>query len=115
MGKKKFDIKGDLLGGGFLTRKQLAGQWVFIVYIYFLIFLYITYNQAVIGTQNTSSHNLRELKNLKADYTSKEAKLQAKSSRGEIKLRLKECGSTLQDPKVSAFRVKKYDSVKDGF
>jgi hypothetical protein len=62
MAKKKFDIKNNLLGGAFLTRSQMAGQWVFILYIFGLIFLYITLNLAVINTQKASSRNLRELK-----------------------------------------------------
>lgn len=115
MAKRRFDIKNDLLGGQFLTRRQLAGQWVFILYIFVLIFLYITLNLAVINTQKASSRNARELKNLKADYTSKEAKLQAQSSRSEIKLRLQQSGSTLKDPTEPAFRVKKYDSTNEGF
>ena len=110
MAKKKFDIKNNLLGGAFLTRSQMAGQWVFILYIFGLIFLYITLNLAVINTQKASSRNLRELKNLKADYTSKEAKLQAQSSRSEIILRLQQSGSSLKDPTEPAKRVKKYVS-----
>lgn len=112
MAKKRFDIKGNLLGGAFLTRSLRSGQWVFILYIFLLIFLYITINLAVINTQKASSRNLRELKNLKADYTSKEAKLQAQSSRGEIILKLKESGSTLKDPADPAFRVKEFKSGK---
>ena len=114
MAKKRFDIKNNILGGAFLTRSQMAGQWMFILYIFLLIFLYITLNLAVINTQKASSHNLKELKNLKADYTSKEAKLQAQSSRGEILLRLKESGSTLKDPSEPARRVKKYSSQAKG-
>lgn len=108
MAKRKFDIKGDILGGQFLTRNRMAGQWVFILYIFLLIFLYITLNQAVLNTKKASNRNLRDLKNLKADYTSKEAKLQAQSSRSEIILKLKASGSTLKDPTEPAFRVKKY-------
>ena len=111
MAKKKFDIKNNLLGGAFLTRSQMAGQWVFILYIFGLIFLYITLNLAVINTQKASSRNQRELKNRKADYTSKEAKLQAQSSRSEIILRLQQSGSSLKDPSEPAKRVKKYDSA----
>ena len=110
MAKKRFDIKNNILGGAFLTRNQMAGQWMFILYIFLLIFLYITLNLAVISTQKASSHNLKELKNLKADYTSKEAKLQAQSSRSEIIIRLEQSGSSLKDPTEPAFRVKKYDS-----
>ena len=111
MAKKRFDIKNNILGGAFLTRSQMAGQWVFILYIFGLIFLYITLNLAVINTQKASSRNQRELKNLKADYTSKEAKLQAQSSRSEIILRLQQSGSSLKDPSEPAKRVKKYDSA----
>ena len=109
----KFNIRRDLLGGQFLSSKQLAGQWVFIIYIFFLIFLYITINLAVIKTHKDTSRVQRELKNLKADYTSKEAKLQAQSSRGQIKLRLQESGSTLKDPTSPAYRVKRMESKED--
>ena len=108
MAKKKFDIKNNLLGGAFLTRSQMAGQWVFILYIFGLIFLYITLNLAVINTQKASSRNQRELKNLKADYTSKEAKLQAQSSREQIRARLIKSNSQVKEPVEPAFRVKEF-------
>ncbi|MCI1720290.1 MAG: hypothetical protein LKM37_04645 [Bacteroidales bacterium] len=101
-----FNIRRDVLGGQFLSKKKMAGQWLFILYIFFLILLYITINLGIESTQLAQSKNQRELKNLKADYTSKAAKLQYQSKRGEIEQRLLDGGSTLKSPDKPAYRIK---------
>lgn len=104
--KKGFSITGDILGGQFLIRQKMTSQWLFILYIFFLILLYITINLGVEKTQLTQRRNQRELKNLKADYTSKAAKLQYQSKRGEIEEKLIRLGSALQKPEHPARLVK---------
>ncbi len=103
---KGFSITGDILGGQFLSRQKITAQWLFILYIFLLILLYITINLGVEKTQLTQRRNQRELKNLKADYTSKAAKLQYQSKRGEVEQRLITLGSALQKPEHPARLVK---------
>lgn len=107
MAKRGFKVKRDLLGGGWLS-SEMAGQWPFILYIFMLILLYITINLGVANTQKIKGRNERELKNLKADYTSKEAKLQAQSSREQIRARLIKSNSQVKEPVEPAFRVKEF-------
>lgn len=102
----KFSIRNDLLGGQFLSKSKMAGQWLFILYLFLLILLYITINLGVQRTQLAQSKNLRDLKNLKADYTSKAAKLQNQSSREQIKTKLLMNGSTLKSPVHPAYIIK---------
>ncbi|MGM9773654.1 MAG: FtsL-like putative cell division protein [Candidatus Egerieousia sp.] len=103
----KFSIKSDLLGGQFLSKDKVSRQWGFILYIFLLILLYITINLGVQKTQLAQSKNLRDLKNLKADYTSKAAKLQNQSSREQIRTKLIENGSTLKNPTHPAHVIEK--------
>lgn len=104
---KGFSITGDILGGQFLTRQNMTSQWFFILYVFALVLLYITINLGVEKTQLTQRRNQRELKNLKADYTSKAAKLQYQSKRGEIELKLIDQGSVLKKPLHPAKLVNK--------
>lgn len=102
----RFSVRNDLLGGQFLSKSKMTGQWLFILYLFLLILLYITINLGVQKTQLAQSKNLRDLKNLKADYTSKAAKLQNQSSREQIKTKLQENGSTLKSPVHPAYIIK---------
>ena len=63
-------------------------------------------NLSVENTQLTMRRNQRELKNLKADYTAKAARLQYLSKRNEVEIRLQEHGSLLQKPVDPAKAVK---------
>ncbi len=103
----KFSIKSDLLGGQFLSQDKVSRQWGFILYVFLLVLLYITINLGVQKTQLAQSKNLRDLKNLKADYTSKAARLQNQSSREQIRARLIENGSTLKSPAHPAYLIEK--------
>ncbi len=94
----KFNFTSDVFGGQFLSRMRMTGQWMFILYLFVLVIIYISINLGVARTQLTQRRNQRELKNLKADYTSKMAKLQYSSKQGEIELRLKDMGSKVQKP-----------------
>jgi len=93
-----FNFTSDIFGGQFLSRMRMTGLWMFILYLFILVIIYISINLGVARTQLTQRRNQRELKNLKADYTSKTAKLQYSSKQGEIEIKLKELGSNVQKP-----------------
>ena len=93
-----FDFMTSIFSGHFLSKMKMTGQWFFILYVFFLIILYISINLGVAKTQLTQRRNQRELKNLKADYTSKTAKLQYSSKQGEIEAKLKVIGSKVGKP-----------------
>lgn len=97
-----FNFTSDVFGGQFLSRMRMTGQWMFILYLFVLIIVYISINLGVADTKLVQRQNQRELKNLKADYTSKMAKLQNQSKQGEIELRLAATGSKVQKPKHPA-------------
>lgn len=97
------------MGGQFLSKKQVTGQLIFVGFIFLLGIGYITLNLQVQHTQTLKSRNEAELKNLRADYTSKAAKLQNRSSREQIKVLLEQNGSTLKTPEHPAYRVKKVE------
>jgi hypothetical protein len=99
--RKKFELN-DILGGQILTKSGIISQWGFVLYIFFLITIYISINMGVERTQIIHTKNKQELTNLKADYTSKTAKLQYISKRGEINSRLEKLGSKVKDPTVPA-------------
>lgn len=94
----------DILGGGWL-KKGIAAQWPFILYVFFLLIVYISINLGVEKTQVTRRRNQHELKNLKADYTGKAARLQDQSKRGEIEIKLIRQGSSLHKPSKPARRI----------
>ena len=93
-----FNFASDVFGGQFLSRARMTGQWVFIIYLFLLSLIYISINLGVARTQLTQRRNQRILKNLKADYTSKTAKLQYSSKQGEIEIKLKTAGSKVEKP-----------------
>ena len=97
-----FNFTSDVFGGQFLSKMRMTGQWIFILYLFFLIILYISINLGVAKTHLTQRRNQRELKNLKADYTSKTARLQYSSKQGEIEIKLKALGSKVEKPEKPA-------------
>ena len=98
----KFSIIRDFFGGQFLNNSKITSQWPFILYVFLLIMIYISINMGVERTQIKQLRNQRELINLKAEYTGKQAKLQYMSKRGEISTRLEEIGSTVKNPEYPA-------------
>ncbi len=103
--KRKFNFASDILGGQILSRLKTVDQY-FIIYLFVLVIGFISINLAVEKTQMTMRRNQRELKNLKADYTAKAARLQYLSKRNEVEERLKQHNSTLQKPVTPAKAVK---------
>ena len=102
---RKFNFASDILGGRILDRLKTVGQY-FIIYLFGLVLAFITLNLSVEKTQMTMRRNQRELKNLKADYTAKAARLQYLSKRNEVEARLKQHNSNLEKPVHPAKAVK---------
>ena len=102
---RKFNFASDILGGRILDRLKTVGQY-FIIYLFGLVLAFITLNLSVEKTQMTMRRNQRELKNLKADYTAKAARLQYLSKRDEVEDRLEKLNSSLQKPVNPAKAVK---------
>ena len=103
--KRKFNFASDILGGQILSRLKTVDQY-FIIYLFVLTIAFISINLGVEKTQMTMRRNQRELKNLKADYTAKAARLQYLSKRNEVEQRLKEHNSSLHKPITPAKAVK---------
>lgn len=106
MEEKKRVSFSSILGGQFLLNLGATRHWLFALYLFVLIILYITLNLKVADTDIQIRRNQTELKNLKADYTSKSAKLQYQSRQGEIERRLEVTGSKVERPQHPATLVK---------
>ena len=102
---RKFNFASDILGGRILDRLKKVGQY-FIIYLFGLVLAFISINLGVEKTQMTMRRNQRELKNLKADYTAKAARLQYLSKRNEVEDRLEKHSSSLHKPANPAKAVK---------
>ena len=108
---RKFNFASDILGGRILDRLKTVGQY-FIIYLFGLVLAFITLNLSVEKTQMTMRRNQRELKNLKADYTAKAARLQYLSKRNEVEMRLITQDSKLKRPTDPAKEVKLVERYK---
>ena len=102
---KRINFASDILGGQILSRLRTVDQY-FILYLFALVIAFISINLGVEKTQLTMRRNQRELKNLKADYTAKAARLQYLSKRNEVEARLVQQHSNLEKPKDPAKTVK---------
>ena len=103
--KRRINFASDILGGQILNRLKTVDQY-FIIYLFVLVIAFISINLGVEKTQMTMRRNQRELKNLKADYTAKAARLQYLSKRNEVEERLKKHNSALHKPETPAKAVK---------
>ena len=103
--KRRINFASDILGGQILNRLKTVDQY-FIIYLFVLVIAFISINLGVEKTQMTMRRNQRELKNLKADYTAKAARLQYLSKRNEVEARLKQHNSSLEKPVHPAKAVK---------
>ena len=102
---RKFNFASYILGGQILGRLKTVDQY-FIIYLFALVIAFISVNLSVEKTQMTMRRNQREIKNLKADYTAKAARLQYLSKRNEVEARLKQHNSNLEKPVHPAKAVK---------
>lgn len=104
---KEFKLS-NILGGKFLAHNGgLAKQWVFVVYIFILVILTISFGYIVKETLLTEVKNQEIIKDLKSEYTGKYAKLLYLSKRAEIEKRLKENGSTIEAPTLPPVIIEK--------
>lgn len=103
MAKRKW--LSEIMGGQILLTSGILQQSKFVLYIFVLIILYISINFGMESSLLTERRNQRELKNLKADFTSKSAKLLYQSKRGEIEKRLQEYNSRLVKPTEPPGRI----------
>jgi hypothetical protein len=94
-----------IISGKFLVKTGVFQHATFVIYIFFLIVLYIGINFGIEKSQLTERRNQKILKDFKADYTGKTAKLLYQSKRIEIENKLKEYNSTLQGPEEPPYRV----------
>ncbi len=108
--KRKFSFASDILGGQILSKSRI--DQYFILYVFALIILFISLNLGVEKTQMAMRRNQRELKNLKADYTAKAARLQYLSKRDEVEQRLITLDSKLKRPADPAKEVKLIERYK---
>ena len=102
---RKINFASDILGGQILGRLKTVDQY-FIIYLFALVIAFISVNLSVEKTQMTMRRYQREIKNLKADYTAKAARLQYLSKRNEVEERLLQHNSQLQKPVNPAKAVK---------
>ena len=102
---QRINFASDILGGRILSRLRKVDQY-FILYLFALVIAFISINLGVEKTQMTMRRNQRELKNLKADYTAKAARLQYLSKRNEVEERLRKHNSSLYKPVTPAKAVK---------
>ena len=103
--RRRINFASDILGGQILNRLKTVDQY-FIIYLFALVIAFISVNLSVEKTQMTMRRNQRELKNLKADYTAKAARLQYLSKRNEVEERLRKHNSSLYKPVTPAKAVK---------
>ena len=103
--RRRFNFASDILGGQILNRLKTVDQY-FIIYLFCLVIAFITFTLGVEKTQMSMRRNQRELKNLKADYTAKAARLQYLSKRNEVEDRLEKHSSSLHKPVNPAKAVK---------
>ncbi len=94
MAKKNW--MNEILGGEILLNSGILHQTRYVLFLFFLVIVYISINFGMERSLLIERKNQRELKHLKADYTSKSAKLQYQSKREEVEKRLVLLNSTLK-------------------
>ncbi|MDD3033215.1 MAG: FtsL-like putative cell division protein [Bacteroidales bacterium] len=102
---KSREVIDNLAGGMWLVRTGVFKHATFVIYIFFLVILYIAMNFGIDSSQVTERRNVQILKDLKADYTGKTARLLYQSKRLEVELKLTEYNSTLKNPNEPPRRV----------
>lgn len=103
MAKKNW--MNEILGGQILLHSGILQHARFVLFLFVLVILYITINFGMESSLLIERRNQRDLKHLKADFTSKSARLQYQSKRLEVEKRLLELNSTLKAPQNPPKRV----------
>lgn len=97
---------GDIFGGQLLFGRINQKSLVFILYIFALVVLYISFHYTSEKTLLESRAIEKELKALKADYTSKAAALMFLSQQKEVEKQLERKKSKLHAPGHPPQRIK---------
>lgn len=101
-------IIGNFLGGLILTRNgAVIRNWKFILYIFLLILLYITFHYEVRDTMLEEVRNEEILSDLKNEYANKMSLELQLSKRGAIEERLIELKSDLVPPQIPPRTISK--------
>lgn len=101
----KLTLIGILFQGKALENEFFLRNRKFILYLFLLGVLYISLNFYYEKSIAANKNNETIIKNLIADYSSKNAKLLYKSKRGEINNLLKQKGSEVTKPENPAKRI----------
>ncbi|GAB1474713.1 hypothetical protein MASR2M69_21540 [Bacteroidota bacterium] len=96
MAKKNW--MNEILGGQILLKSGILEQARYVLFIFILVIIYISINFGMERSLLIERRNQRELRHLKADFTSKSSKLQFQSKRIEVEKRLLDLNSTLKAP-----------------
>lgn len=98
-------IMDFIFAGRIIDRNNFTKRWKMILFIFVLFFLYITYNSIYDKAAIRNIQNEKTIKNLKADYDTKSAKLLFMSKRDKIEEMLIYKGSELRKPENPAYRI----------
>ena len=95
----KGTLIGNILGGQILVRDGgLIKHWKFVLYVFVLIIIYVSFRFEVRDTMMEEVKNEEILKDLRAEYSNKMTRMLQLSKRGEIEKRLSEHNSKLVPP-----------------
>lgn len=96
MAKKNW--MNEILGGQILLKSGILEQARYVLFVFVLVIIYISINFGMERSLLIERRNQRELRHLKADFTSKSSRLQFQSKRVEVEKRLIELSSTIKAP-----------------
>ena len=96
----KGSLIGNILGGQILVRGGgLIKHWKFVLYVFLLVILYISFRFEMRDTMMEEVQNEETLKDLRAEYSNKMTRMLQLSKRGEIEAKLSSNNSRLVPPK----------------
>jgi len=98
-------IKEGFLDGGPVLRVLVERHLYFIFFLFALVIVYISLHNAVSKTLVEGRRLERELKSLRAEYTSCTSELMFLSKREEVSRRLISLGSTVHAPTTPPKRI----------
>ncbi len=95
----KGTLIGNILGGQILVRGGgLIKHWKFVLYVFILVIMYISFRFEVRDTMMEEVKNEETLKDLRAEYSNKMTLMLQLSKRGEIMKKLSDHHSDLIPP-----------------
>lgn len=104
----KGSLIGNILGGQILVRGGgLIKHWKFVLYVFVLMILYVSFRFEVRDTMMEEVKNEETLKDLRAEYSNKMTRMLQLSKRGEIEEKLSRHGSELIPPQYPPVIISK--------